>query len=106
MTRARMQARMERSEANVGVRNGSGNFGDLRCAGAARRAGGKRSTGSAEQTHERLSFRVVLSIPTPEPPVPPLAAQFFGSERPIQHLACFKETSGMIATSVKPDLYL
>ena len=68
---------MEKSEADVGVSDGSDYFGDLRGAGAAKRAGGKNDAGRAEQTHERLSFRVVPSIPTPEPPVPPLAAQFF-----------------------------
>ncbi|HJZ65709.1 MAG TPA: hypothetical protein VKD70_15390 [Candidatus Acidoferrum sp.] len=72
---------MEKSETNVGVGDGSDYFGDLRCAGAAKRAGGKSNAASAEQTHERLSFRVVPSIPTPEPPVPPLAAHFFGVSR-------------------------
>src|SRR5215813_1353359 len=78
VTRARSRVSMEKSETNVGVGDGSDYFGDLRCAGAAKRAGGKSNAASAEQTHERLSFRVVPSIPTPEPP---LAAHFFGVSR-------------------------
>ena len=78
---------MEKSEADVGVSEGSDYFGDLRGAGAAKRAGGKKDAGRAEQTHERLSFRVVPSIPTPEPPVPPLAAQFFEEDWPPLRLA-------------------
>jgi len=81
---------MEKSETNVGVGDGSDYFGDLRCAGAAKRAGGKSNAASAEQTHERLSFRVVPSIPTPEPPVPPLAAHFL-SEPPSWQLAVLNQ---------------
>ena len=68
---------MEKSERNVGVSDGPDNFGDMCSDGAAERAGGKSYARSAEQAHERLNFRVVPSIPTPEPPVPPLAAHFF-----------------------------
>jgi len=48
----------------------------MRGAGALKHGGGKGASGSASQTRERLNFRVVPSIPTPEPPVPPLAAHF------------------------------
>ena len=63
-------------EVAAGVSDGPDDSSDLRSAGAAERAGGKGAPGSAESTRKRLSFRVVPSIPTPEPPVPPLAAHF------------------------------
>ena len=62
--------------SEVGVSHDPANSQHLRSAGAADRPGGKSARESAEPTHARLNFRVVPSIPTPEPPVPPLAAQF------------------------------
>jgi len=64
------------SEADVGVNDGSDNFRYLRGAGAAKRTQRAICAKRTEQTPKRLSFRVVPSIPTPEPPVPPLAAHF------------------------------
>jgi hypothetical protein len=66
--------------SEVGASHDPGNSWDLRGAGAAERSSRKGATKSAESTHERLSFRVVPSIPTPEPPVPPLAAHFLGRQ--------------------------
>ena len=76
-------------EVAVGVRNGRRDPYDMRGAGALKHGGGKSATGSASQTRERLNFRVVTSIPTPEPPVPPLAAQFFGRPEAPLCLALF-----------------
>jgi hypothetical protein len=75
VTRNGRGGRMRESEA--GASYDPGDSWDLRGACAAERPGGKSAPESAEPTHKRLSFRVVPSIPTPEPPVPPLAAQFF-----------------------------
>jgi hypothetical protein len=63
-------------EVAVGVKNGRGDPYDMRGAAAPKYGGRKDAAGSASRTRERLNFRVVPSIPTPEPPVPPLAAHF------------------------------
>ena len=83
---------MEKSEGNVGVSDGPDHFGDICSDDAAERAGGKSDARSAEQAHERLNFRVVPSIPTPEPPVPPLAAHFFWGDGPHFLSATFLTT--------------
>lgn len=75
MTGAKRSARMGESE--VGTSDGCDDSGDMRGAGAAECSSREGTADGENEEPKRLNFRVVPSIPTPEPPLPPMAAQFF-----------------------------